>query len=201
MKNLGNSKCTLLLILLSIIINYYSREGVDFIYLWYYIYIFLTFIHFLIETECEWGRGREQGRHRIRSELQALNWQHRAWHGAQTQGPRDHDMSRSWPLNRLSHPGAPMSTIFLKMVLVVNCTSRLRGDPEVSLLILNYAFHLSHAIQRSISERRNSLSHSGQLTSGIGLYYLSLINGLNFFVIHHIIYVLDILKVLWYCFS
>ena len=30
------------------------------------------------ETECEWGRGRERGRHRIRSGLQALSCQHRA---------------------------------------------------------------------------------------------------------------------------
>ena len=41
---------------------------------------FLTFIVFLREreTEHELGRGRETGRHRIQSRLQALSCQHRA---------------------------------------------------------------------------------------------------------------------------
>ena len=59
------------------------------------------------ETEYEWGRGRERGRHRIRNRLQALSWQPRARRGARTRGPRDHDLSRSRPPNRPSHPGAP----------------------------------------------------------------------------------------------
>ena len=36
------------------------------------------------ETECERGRGREKGRHRIWSRLQARSCQHRAWRGAWT---------------------------------------------------------------------------------------------------------------------
>ena len=59
------------------------------------------------ETEHERARGRERGRHRIQSRLQALSCQHRAPHGARTHRPRDHDLSRSRTLNRLSHPGAP----------------------------------------------------------------------------------------------
>ena len=39
------------------------------------------------ETECKLGRGRERGRHRIRSRLQALSCQHRAQCGAQTREP------------------------------------------------------------------------------------------------------------------
>ena len=67
---------------------------------------FLHFIYlFLIEHK--WGRGRERRRHRILSRLQAPSCQHRAPHRAQTHKPRDHDLSRSWTLNRLSHPGAP----------------------------------------------------------------------------------------------
>ena len=58
------------------------------------------------ETEHEQGRVRERGRHRIRSRLQALSCQHRAWCGAQTHGLWDHDLSGSRTLNRLSHPGA-----------------------------------------------------------------------------------------------
>ena len=60
------------------------------------------------DTEHEQGRGRERGRHRIWSRRQALSRQHRARRGAWTHGPWDHDPSRSRPLNRLSHPGAPM---------------------------------------------------------------------------------------------
>ena len=59
------------------------------------------------ETEHEWGRGRERGRHRIRSRLQALSHQPRARRGARTHRPRDRDLSWSWTLNQLSHPGAP----------------------------------------------------------------------------------------------
>ena len=57
------------------------------------------------ETEHEWGRGRERGRHRIGSRLQALSHQPRAWRGARTPGPRDRDLSWSWTLNWLSHAG------------------------------------------------------------------------------------------------
>ena len=64
------------------------------------------------ETGCERGRGRERGRHRIGNRLQALSCQHRAQHGARTHGPRDHDLSRSRPLNQLSHPGAPIHSSF-----------------------------------------------------------------------------------------
>ena len=52
------------------------------------------------------GGGSERGRHRIWNRLQALSCQHRAWCGARTHGPRDHDLSWSRMLNWLSHPGA-----------------------------------------------------------------------------------------------
>ena len=54
------------------------------------------------------GGGSERGRHRIWNRLQALSCQHRARRGARAHGPRDHDLSRSQPPNRLSHPGAPL---------------------------------------------------------------------------------------------
>ena len=68
----------------------------------------LMFILFLreTETECKWVRGRERGRQRIGSRLQALSCQHRAWCGAQTHELWDHDLSCSRTLNRPSHPGA-----------------------------------------------------------------------------------------------
>ena len=59
------------------------------------------------ETEHEQGRSRERGRHRIGNRLQALSCQHRAWRGARTHGPWDHDLSWSRTLNQPSHPGAP----------------------------------------------------------------------------------------------
>ena len=59
------------------------------------------------ETECKRGKGRERGRHRIQSRLQAMSCQHRAQRGARTHRPRDRDLSRSRMLHRLSHPGVP----------------------------------------------------------------------------------------------
>ena len=47
------------------------------------------------------------------SRLQALSCQHRARRGARTHEPRDRDLSRSRPLNRLSHPGTPLGLSFL----------------------------------------------------------------------------------------
>ena len=81
---------------------------------------FLTFIYFWeSETEHKWGRGRETGAHRIRSRLQALSWQHRARHGAQTHRPRDRDLSQSPTLNQLSHPGAPPFSYSLRLLRFV----------------------------------------------------------------------------------
>ena len=60
------------------------------------------------ETECEQVSGRERGRHRIRSRLVAPSCQHRARYGAWTHELWEHDLSQSWMLNRLSHPGTPM---------------------------------------------------------------------------------------------
>ena len=72
------------------------------------------------ERECEWGRGRERGRHRIWSRLQALSCQHRAWCRARTHKLRDHDLSWSRMLKRLSHPGAPRWSNFeIKMAYAV----------------------------------------------------------------------------------
>ena len=43
----------------------------------------------------------------IQTLKQALSCQHRARCRAWSRGPRDRDLSWSWLLNRLSHPGAP----------------------------------------------------------------------------------------------
>ena len=71
-------------------------------------YFFSTFIYFFGDRERQSmsGGGPERGRPRIGSRLQAPSCQHRARRGARTHGPRDRDLSRSWTLNRPSHPGA-----------------------------------------------------------------------------------------------
>ena len=74
--------------------------------------IFFNIYFWEWETQCEQRRGRERGRHRIWSRLQALSYQHRAWCGAWTHEPRDHDLSWSLELNGLNHPGAPHSEHF-----------------------------------------------------------------------------------------
>ena len=58
------------------------------------------------------GRGRERGRHRIRSRIQTLSCQHKARRGARTHRLRDHDLSQSLTFNPLSYPGAPSYMIF-----------------------------------------------------------------------------------------
>ena len=71
------------------------------------------FIYSLREGEREHkpGRGRERGRQRIWRGFCADR--QRAWCGALTQEPRDHDLSRSWTLNPMRHPGAPESVSIL----------------------------------------------------------------------------------------
>ena len=58
------------------------------------------------------GGAEREGDHRIRSGLQALSCQQRARHEAQTHELCDHDLNQSQMLNQLSHPGAPINTIF-----------------------------------------------------------------------------------------
>ena len=82
-----------------------------FIYLFIYlsIYWFIYFnVYFLRQCERQSASsgGADRGRHRIGSGLQAPSCQPRAWCGAPTHEPRDHDLSRSRTLHRLSHSGA-----------------------------------------------------------------------------------------------
>ena len=86
------------------------------------VFLFLLFFNVYFwkretETECEQGRSREIGKHRIRNRLQALSRQHRARCGAHTHKPWDQDLSQSWTLNQLSHPGAPLSGLSWACIL------------------------------------------------------------------------------------
>ena len=68
------------------------------------------------ERERAWAkegqRERGRGRYRTWSRLQALSCHHRAWRGARTHKPWDHDLSWSQRLNRLNHPGS-LNFLFL----------------------------------------------------------------------------------------
>ena len=68
------------------------------------------------ETDHEQGRGKERGRHRIESRLQALSCQRRASCGAQTHEPQDHDLSQSETLNGLRHPGVPQGKLLTTVI-------------------------------------------------------------------------------------
>ena len=78
----------------------------------YYLLLFKNVYSFLRDRDSpQVGQGqREIGRHRFRSRLQALSCQHRVRHGARTPELWVQNLSRSWMLNWLSHPGAPPST-------------------------------------------------------------------------------------------
>ena len=100
-------------------------------------HIFKNFLMFIYLSErerespskgCRQGRGRERGRHRIQSRLQALSCQHRAPHGARTHEPRDHDLSWSRALNWLSHPGTPtLCSLIAGAVILGALSGRLRS--------------------------------------------------------------------------
>ena len=79
----------------------------------FFFFNFLMFL-FISETEHEQRRGRERGRHRIWSRLQALSCRHRARRGARTHKLWDHDLSWSRTPNWLSHPGAPRLALYAK---------------------------------------------------------------------------------------
>ena len=69
---------------------------------------FLMFIYFWERERQSVSRvSRETHTHRIRSRFQSMSCQHRAWRKARTHELWDHDLSQSWRLNWLSHPGAP----------------------------------------------------------------------------------------------
>ena len=67
------------------------------------------------ETGHKWRRGRERGRHRIWSRLQAPSCQYRARCGARTHKPWDGDLSQSQTLNWLSHPGVQVYSFLISV--------------------------------------------------------------------------------------
>lgn len=89
----------------------------SYILLWHNIFFLFFNVYLFLrdrERQHEWRRGRERGRHRTWSRLQALRCQHRARCGAGTHRPWNHDLSRSQTLNWLSPPDAPPSCYNIK---------------------------------------------------------------------------------------
>ena len=89
----------------------HQSDSISSVFLSFFKKFYSLFI-FETETEHQWGRGRERRRHRIPSRLQALSCQHRARCGTRTHKLWDRDLTWSRMLNRLSHPGAPVSLFF-----------------------------------------------------------------------------------------
>ena len=101
------------------------------------VFFFKFNVHLFLtesETECEWGMGRERGRHRIQNRVQALSCQHSPWWGALTHRPWDRDLSWSRTLNLLSHPGA-LENVLLKTKMLK--TLKLRLALVTMYIILN----------------------------------------------------------------
>ena len=67
---------------------------------------FLMFIYFERETDRQTESTSGGGAER-EGDTESLSCQNRAWCGARTHEPGDHDLIWSQMLNRLSHPGAP----------------------------------------------------------------------------------------------
>ena len=88
------------------------------------------FIYFWEKDRAQAGEGREKGRHRMRSGLQALSCQHTVQHGAWTHKQWDHDLSQSQTLNWAPQPS---------LIVVFICISLMMIDVEhlsVCLLVI-----------------------------------------------------------------
>ncbi|VFV37240.1 glucokinase regulatory protein [Lynx pardinus] len=71
------------------------------------------------ETEHEWARGRERGRHRIGNRLQALSHQPRAGRGARTHGPQDRDLAEVGCLTDCASQAPRKISVFLKKIVII----------------------------------------------------------------------------------
>ena len=73
---------------------------------------------FIFERERGWAGERKRERETQNSkQAQAPSCHHRAQCRARTHKPWDHDVSRSWTLNQLSHPGTPLLVHFYLLSL------------------------------------------------------------------------------------
>ena len=81
------------------------------------IKVFLLLKNYVLFFERDRVQAREGQRERERQnpkQAPGSSCQHRAWHEAWTHKLQDHDLSRGWELNRLSHPGTPQVQYFIR---------------------------------------------------------------------------------------
>ena len=104
-----------------------------------FVWIFFVFI-FERETECEWRRGRERGRHRIWSRLQVLRYKHRVQRRARTHKPQDHDLSQSWTLNWLvtQAPQRVCSWLWMDLRFKENIYVEIQETFRITWLVLDW---------------------------------------------------------------
>ena len=97
-----------------------------------FILKFFMFIYLWERKKVGAGEGqKERETQNPKQDLGSWACQHRAPRGTRTHQPWDHDQSRSWTLNRLSHPGAPILFFFnLFMVLGILEAGRSTGKPK-----------------------------------------------------------------------
>ena len=114
--------------------------------------------------ECEWGRDRKRGRHRVGSRLQAPSHQHRARCGAQTHEPGDRDPSRSRTLNLVSHPGAPRPLTSSSNTHTKVCTRLAHSCTRITSPIPTHQSH-SHEDTSYVSTTHTIYTHAHTYTS------------------------------------
>ena len=88
------------------------------------IFFFLMFIYFWEKACARAGRGKEKGEQRIRSGLYVDSSEPNE--GLKTYKLWDHDLSWSWTLNRLTHPGAPTFLWLFFLMFVYSLRERER---------------------------------------------------------------------------
>ena len=104
------------------------------------------------------GEGQRERETRIRSRFQALSCQHRARLGAQTHELWDHDLSWSWSLKRLRHPGASNYYFLNCQIKHKEWEASLLTDRESLYdelfgqleLAWNNLWHIKHILSRSL---------------------------------------------------
>ena len=86
----------------------------------YFPFFSFFFPLFLRERDRAWvGEGQRERERDRQTDRQTHSCQHRAPCRAQTHEMWDHDLSQSWMLNQLSHPGAPILLSLKKIFLWV----------------------------------------------------------------------------------
>ena len=127
---------------------------------------------FIFETERESKQWR--GRERATEDLKrALHWQQGARRGAWTHEPWDRDLSLSWTLNRPSHPGSPLITVFK----ITYCFCLLDVIPPFHILTILNVLVLKSSFYRANSVSQSSLSSISCFSFIVLVFFRGLVMG------------------------